>query len=199
MCLNYNELDDEQLIELIHDNDADAMEYMLKKHGSIVKKETRAVYIIGAEAEDLAQEGMIGLFKAIRDYEPGKGAMFSTFATLCIRRQLQTAINNSNRKKHSPLNTYISIYDEVGENGMQLFADMEDCKDGVNPEEVVIKREQMGALASMIKTKLSKYEREVINLYLDGLPYSEIADRLGKSPKSIDNALQRIRAKISLT
>ena len=109
MNINYDTLSDNEIISRINEKDDDAIEFMMQKYGNIVKREVRTVYIIGAETDDLMQEGMIGLFKAIRDYESDKGTAFSTFATLCIRRQLQTAINNSNRKKHIPLNSYISI------------------------------------------------------------------------------------------
>ena len=104
MSINYDALSDDEIISRISKKDDDAIEYMIKKYGSIVKREVRTVYIIGAETEDLMQEGMIGLFKALRDFEADKGATFSTFATLCIRRQIKTAISNSNRKKHIPLN-----------------------------------------------------------------------------------------------
>lgn len=195
----FDKLNDDQLIDLIKNGNSEAMEYMLKRHGNIVKREIRTVYLIGAETEDLAQEGMIGLFKAIRDYETGKGAVFTTFATLCVRRQIQTAINVSNRKKHSPLNSYISFYDNSNDNENGTFTDMEDSKKGINPEDVILQREQMDVIANMINNKLSKYERAVLNLYLEGLPYGDIAVKLGKTNKSIDNALQRIRGKISLT
>lgn len=197
MDINYDKLSDNEIISLISAKDNDAMEYMMKKYGFLVKKEIRTVYLIGAETDDLAQEGMIGLFKAIRDFEPDKGASFSTFATLCVRRQIKTAISTSNRKKHSPLNTYISIYAENDEYGSILADDLEAGNSDFNPEDVVIAREQKSVLDSRIKSELSSLERKVLKMYLDGLSYSDIALGLGKKEKAVDNALQRIRTKLS--
>lgn len=197
MDIRYSELSDNEIIRLISDKDDEAMEYMMKKYGALVKKEIRTVYLIGAETEDLAQEGMIGLFKAIRDFEPDKGASFSTFATLCVRRQIKTAISTSNRKKHSPLNSYISIYAEQDEYGSVLAEDLEAGNSDSNPEDMVIAREQKSVLDNRIKSELSSLERKVLQLYLEGLPYSDIALKLGKTEKAVDNALQRIRAKLS--
>lgn len=197
MDINYDKLSDNEIISLISAKDNDAMEYMMKKYGFLVKKEIRTVYLIGAETDDLAQEGMIGLFKAIRDFESDKGASFSTFATLCVRRQIKTAISTSNRKKHSPLNTYISIYAENDEYGSILADDLEAGNSDFNPEDVVIAREQKSVLDSRIKSELSSLERKVLKMYLDGLSYSDIALGLGKKEKAVDNALQRIRTKLS--
>ncbi|MBQ8413328.1 MAG: sigma-70 family RNA polymerase sigma factor, partial [Lachnospiraceae bacterium] len=173
-----------------------AVEYMMQKYGGLVKKEVRTVYLIGAETEDLAQEGMIGLFKAVRDYESDKGASFLTFATMCVRNQIKTAITASNRKKHIPLNSYISIYAEDTEDGFPLM-ELEADRSDYNPEELVLAREQNSDLKNRIDSELSTYEKKVIDLYLDGLSYLDIADRLGKTEKSIDNALTRIRSKLS--
>ncbi|MBQ8923156.1 MAG: RNA polymerase sporulation sigma factor SigH [Lachnospiraceae bacterium] len=197
MNINYDTLSDNEIISRINEKDDDAIEFMMQKYGNIVKREVRTVYIIGAETDDLMQEGMIGLFKAIRDYESDKGTAFSTFATLCIRRQLQTAINNSNRKKHIPLNSYISIYSESGEYGYEFGENLESEVSDANPEDMVIAREQRNAIKKRIETDLSPLEKKVLKLYLDGLSYQEIADSLDKSEKSVDNALQRIRKKLS--
>ena len=159
MRVDYEKLTDNEIIALISENDNEAMEYMMKKYGGIVKKEIRTVYIIGAETEDLTQEGMIGLFKAIRDYEPDKGAVFSTFATLCIRRQIKTAISASNRKKHIPLNSYISIYAETDEFGSVLADDLEAENKVSNPEAVVIAREQQTVLNDLSKIIRKNYFR----------------------------------------
>lgn len=195
----YDTLSDNEIIALIKAKDDDAMEYMMQKYGNLVKKEIRTVYLIGGDTDDLIQEGMIGLFKAIRDYESDKGAVFSTFATLCIRRQIQNAIKNSNRKKHSPLNTYISIYEAQEQGDKYIFEDMQSSEEVVNPEDMIIAKEQKNVIAGLIKTKLSPFEKKVLILYFDGLSYNEIGERLGKSSKSVNNALQRIRNKISLT
>ncbi|MBR1816642.1 MAG: RNA polymerase sporulation sigma factor SigH [Lachnospiraceae bacterium] len=197
MNINYDTLSDNEIISRINEKDDDAIEFMMQKYGNIVKREVRTVYIIGAETDDLMQEGMIGLFKAIRDYEADKGTAFSTFATLCIRRQLQTAINNSNRKKHIPLNSYISIYSENGEYGYEFGDNIETENSDSNPEDMVIAREQKNTMRKRIETELSPLEKKVLKLYLDGFSYQEIADRLDKSEKSVDNALQRIRKKLS--
>ena len=160
-----------------------------------VKANTLANAVV--DAEDLAQEGMIGLFKAIRDYSPDKAASFSTFASVCIRRQIQNAITNSNRKKHVPLNSYVSLYmnSEEGDNFMleeRLSTSREE-----DPEKLLIAREQIEDRNARIKKELSKLEQQVLKLYLQGLSYEEIAEQLGKTEKSIDNALQRIRGKLS--
>lgn len=201
MCSNFEKYTDEEIIGLIQDNNDEAMEYLLKKYGYIVKREIRTVYIIGAETDDLAQEGMIGLFKAIRDYETGKGAAFATFATLCVRRQIQTAIKNSNRKKHYPLNSAISLYAEEDSDMSSITSEIDGLlnDEGGNPEDVIIEREEKLHLAERIKSKLSAYEKKTLMLYLGGLSRSEIAVKLQKSEKSIDNALSRIRSKLSLT
>lgn len=196
MVNDYSELSDNEIIKKIAAKEVGAVEYMMQKYGGLVKKEVRTVFLIGAETEDLTQEGMIGLFKAVRDYEPDKGASFFTFATHCVRNQIKTAISASNRKKHTPLNTYISIYAESTEDGLSLVeleADKSDC----NPEELIIAREQKSDLMNKIESELSKYEKKVIDLYLEGLSYADIADKLGKTEKSIDNALFRIRGKLS--
>ena len=195
--MDYIDLDDNEIIKRISSGDDGAMEYLLKKYGGLVKKEIRAVYIIGAEAEDLTQEGMIGLFKAIKDFEPDKGASFSTFATLCVRRQIETAITASNRQKHKPLNTYISIYAEQDESGTQLGEDIADTKEAANPESLVLAREQKSDLNKKIASELSSFEKKVLHLYLEGLSYADIAVSLSRTEKSVDNALRRIRSKLS--
>ena len=196
MSTDYSQLSDNEIIAKIAAREDGAVEYMMQKYGPLVKKEVRTVFLIGAEAEDLTQEGMIGLFKAIRDYEPDKGASFSTFATICVRNQIKSAISASNRKKHTPLNTYISIYAEINEDGIPLL-ELESHREDSNPEDLVIAKERKSDLMKKIESELSKYEKKVIDLYLEGLSYSDIAQKLGKTEKSIDNALFRIRGKLS--
>lgn len=195
--MKYDKLSDNEIINLIHSNDADAMEYMLKRYGNLVKREIRTVYLIGAETEDIAQEGMIGLFKAIRDYEPDKGSKFITFATLCVRRQIKTAITASNRKKHTPLNTYISLYAENDEYGNALADNLEAEENYTNPENMVIAREQQSVLEQRIESELSTLEKKVLHLYLAGMSRVDMAMTLEKSEKAVSNALQRIRGKLS--
>ena len=197
METKYQELDDNEIITRIHQNDEDAMEYMLKKYGYLVKREVRTVYLIGAEAEDLTQEGMIGLYKAVRDFRDDKGAVFSTFATLCIRRQIKNAITNSNRKKHAPLNTYISFYLNAEDPDNVMLEEQLANKQQENPEHVVIEKEQQAYFKERIERELSFLEKQVLSLYLEGLSYEAIACALQKSEKAVDNALQRIRGKLS--
>ena len=193
--MDYLALSDNEILARISAHDDDAMDYMVRKYGTLVKKESRAWFLIGGDADDVYQEGMIGLFKAIRDYEEDKGASFSTFATLCIRSQIKTAINKSNRKKHSPLNEYISIY-AGEEEGDALADDLEADAGRSNPEQMMIEREHLESLYEKMKKPVSKMEAQVLELYLDGQSYGAIAERLEISEKSVDNALQRIRMKL---
>ena len=196
MSLDYSLMSDNEILELIASKDNEAMEFIIKKYSFIVKKEIRTMYLIGAETEDLYQEGMIGLFKAVRDFEPNKGAVFSTFATLCVKNQVKSAVTAANRKKHIPLNQYISIYasSDDSDSNEDLFLD-----DGekTNPEKKILAKENKSELLDNIIQRLSKLEIRVLNLYLEGLSYTEIGERIGKTEKSVNNALQRIRNKLS--
>ena len=195
--MDYNQLQDNEILTLVQQKDDEAMEYMIKKYGPLVKREVRTFYLIGAETEDLYQEGMIGLFKAVRDYSFDKGGGFAGFATMCIRRQIQNAITNSNRKKHGPLNTYVSLYG-TGEDTEQLrLENMVASSSQENPETLVLDKERQHTIQDLINQYLSKMEKQVLDLYLQGLSYDEIADSLGKTRKAVDNALQRIRGKMS--
>ena len=144
---------------------------------------------MGGEQDDLIQEGMIGLFKAVRDYHAGKDASFHTFAQLCVDRQMYHAIQSSNRQKHQPLNSYVSMSSEEWENEVRTMLQQ-------SPENIVIAQENAAHLESKIRNQLSKFENQVLDMYLDGDNYLTIADKMGKTPKSIDNALQRIRMKV---
>ena len=193
--MNFEQYTDENLITLIHDGNQEATEYLLKKYSPLVKKSIRTLYLIGADTEDLSQEGMIGLFKAIQNYEEGNSASFYTFAKLCIDRQIYSAIKASNRKKHSPLNSYISFYSRSNEDESELINNLEAGNDS-NPEHVVLDRENTSHIESLLDKNLSKMEKEVLPLYLDGQSYSDIAICLDKPVKSVDNAVQRIREKV---
>lgn len=193
--MNLDYATDEELICLIRNGNQDATEYLLKKYSPLVKKSIRALYLIGADTEDLSQEGMIGLFKAIQNYQADNAASFYTFAKVCIDRQIYTAIKTSNRKKHSPLNTYISFYSQANEEGTELIDNLEAGNDS-NPENVILDRESTSLLEEQLEERLSKLEKEVLHYYLDGKSYTDIASRLGKTDKSIDNAVQRIREKV---
>ena len=191
---NYEEYTDEELVDRLHQGENEIMDYILEKYKPLVRKQTNALFLIGGENEDLIQEGMIGLFKAIRDYDDTKEATFFYFAQLCIKRQLASALEASNRKKHIPLNNYVSFSSDENDNGAALEATI---SQGVeSPEQMVLEQEKVIEFKEQIRAKLSKMEKEVLNLYLEGYNYTQIAKIMEKTPKSIDNALQRIRQKI---
>ena len=192
---SYQALTDEQLIQKLRDGDEKVMDYILNKYKPFVRKKANAMYLIGGETDDLIQEGMIGLFKAIRDYKEEREASFFHFAELCVTRQLYSAVEVSNRKKHAPLNFYISFSATEGEEGATL-EDMLGTDSLSNPEELVISQENQRIFLDRLRQKLSSFEREVLDLYLSGMNYQQIAEQMKKSPKSIDNALQRIKGKI---
>ena len=189
----YEAFSDEELIEKLRQGENDITDYILEKYKPLVRKKTNAMYLIGGETEDLIEEGMIGLFKAIRDYRPDKDASFYHFAELCINRQLYSALEASNRKKHQPLNSYISLSDQDNQGAVaaELLVDQER-----GPEQMVIEQELWEEYKKRLEQNLSKMENKVLQYYLDGNHYIQIAEIMGKSPKSIDNALQRIRQKI---
>lgn len=191
----YQNLSDEQLIEKLRAGETKWMDYLLDKYKPLVRKKANAMYLIGGETDDLIQEGMIGLFKAIRDYDAGKEASFSSFAQLCVSRQIYSAVEASNRKKHTPLNTYVSFYSQADEEGKSL-AETLVSDDLYNPEELMIDQENVHFFWEKLKEHLSAMERQVLDEYLSGLNYQQIAEKMGKSPKAIDNALQRIKGKI---
>ena len=180
---------DEILICRCRQGDRAALDRIMEKYKPLVIKKARSMFLIGGETEDLIQEGMIGLFKAVRDFQPGREATFATFARMCIDRQIYSAIQNSNRQKHLPLNSYVSLNQEDESSPIwELSVE--------NPEEIIIDQETTRDLQQKISDYLSPMENKVLDLYLKGEGYVEIGRILGKSPKSIDNALQRIRAKI---
>lgn len=192
---DYRGFSDEQLIARLHsgeDEKNEIMDFILEKYKPLVRKKTNTLYLIGGENDDLIQEGMIGLFKAVRDYRDDKDSSFFNFAQLCITRQLCTALEASNRKKHIPLNTYISFSQE--QNGESL----EDLVsyDISSPEQLLIEQEKFKEFQEQLWSKLSNMEKKVLELYLDGNNYTTIARILDKPDKSIDNALQRIRQKL---
>lgn len=195
MTSNYDILTDEQLIDEIRNGNEEATEYLIKKYSPLVVKSTRTLFLIGADSEDLTQEGMIGLFKAIQSYKSENNASFFTFAQLCIKRQIYTAIKASNREKHSPLNSYISIYASSGESDIELIENLEADRSS-DPEHVILNKENVLRVNELLTSRLSKMEQAVLPLYLEGLSYNDIAAKLGKSTKSIDNAISRIREKL---
>lgn len=199
---DYSEFSDDELIARLRDGEKDITEYLVNKYKDLVRMKARSMFILGGDSEDLIQEGMIGLFKALRDYDFGRDASFATFADLCVSRQMYTAVQASTRQKHSPLNTYISLYAKVSPDGDIKASDdtylLEalDLEESISPEDMVIDKENIDALEKKIDSVLSPFEKEVLELHLTGLTYLEIAKILGKDDKSTDNALQRIKTKI---
>lgn len=192
---DYQEMSDEQLIGQLRSGDSGVMDYILDKYKPLVRKKANAVFLIGGETDDLIQEGMIGLFKAVRDYDGGKEASFFSFAELCITRQLYKAVEASNRKKHAPLNTYISFYSETGEEGHSLAETLTTGGMG-DPEQMIIDQENLKQFWDGLREHLSPMEQQVLDEYLQGNNYQQIAEHMNKPPKTIDNALQRIKTKV---
>lgn len=192
--MNYKNYSDEALIEMLRSGDAEIADYLMEKYKPLVRKKTNAMYLIGGETEDLIQEGMIGLFKAMRDFDSQKEVSFFAFAELCINRQLYSALEASNRKKHIPLNTYISFSNQDETDGVNLELMLTD--ETASPEQLLIEHESKEEFFQRLQEKLSSMEKKVLYLYLEGHSYTKIAELMEKTPKSIDNSLQRIRAKI---
>lgn len=187
----YDGIKDEELIFRFKNGESEILDYLMEKYKNMVRKKVRTMFLIGGENDDLIQEGMIGLFKAVRDYQPDKDATFQTFASICVDRQIYNAIQSSNRQKHQPLNSYVSLSEQGGENEEHLGDTWVE-----NPESIIIDQENVENLEQEITTTLSPMENQVLEYYLAGNGYGEIAELMGKTPKSIDNALRRIRTKI---
>ncbi|PKR83096.1 RNA polymerase sporulation sigma factor SigH [Heyndrickxia camelliae] len=193
----YEIMEDEQLIESVHNGESEALDYLIHKYRNFVRAKARSYFLIGADKEDIIQEGMIGLYKAIRDYKEDKLTSFKAFAELCITRQIITAIKTATRQKHIPLNSYVSldkpIYDEESD---RTLMDVITGAKILNPEELIINREKYDNIEGKITELLSDLERKVLALYLDGQSYQEISEELNRHVKSIDNALQRVKRKL---
>lgn len=193
----YSEYPDEQIVEMSHNGDSAAEEFLLDKYKNFVRSKARSYFLVGADHEDIVQEGMIGLYKAIRDYRPDKLSSFRAFAELCVTRQIITAIKTATRQKHIPLNNYVSLnkplYDEESD---RTLLDVIIEGRTSDPEEMIINMENIGNIRARISEVLSGLEQEVLNAYLDGRSYQEIAESLGRHVKSIDNALQRVKRKL---
>ncbi len=195
----YSELSDVELIVRLREGQTDITDYIMEKYKDLVKIKARSMYILGADNDDLIQEGMIGLFKAIRDYDTGRDASFYTFAELCISRQIYTAVQASRRQKHIPLNNYISLYKNTSDNtdeDEKYLIDSLSSDGGMSPEEMIIDRENVDILEQQIEESLSQFEKQVLDLYITGMSYVQIARVLGKDEKSTDNAIQRLKLKI---
>ena len=198
--MEFEKMSENDIINLAQKRENAEMEYLLEKYKPLVRQKTRKLFLIDGDKDDLIQEGMIGLFKAVRDYQVGKDAAFRTFADLCISRQLYSAIKKSNRLKNQPLNSYVSIYSDEFSDADELAGDRTVTSSGsdniANPEAIMIDSENAIDMQNKMFDKLSNMEREVLKRYLEGMTYQEIAADMEKSPKSIDNALQRIKGKI---
>ena len=194
----YNNLTDEEIISQIKQGDESALVYLLEKYKDIVNAKVGKYFIIGAEREDVIQEGMIGLFKAIKDFNPEKQNTFKSFANICVERQLITAIKSSNKQKHMPLNSYLSLntaaYDNNDENSVELI-DTFDSKTVEDPLETIMKEEYYNEIQNAVNKSLSKFEKQVLDRFIKGESYVTIAKRLDSPVKSVDNAIQRIRKK----
>jgi len=194
---NYESLTDEELLQRLRGDDPCAEEALYARYKQIVRSKARTYFLVGADREDIIQEGMIGLYKAVMDYQFDRQTSFRAFAELCITRQIITAIKSATRKKHMPLNTYISFNRSVFEGDSERpFIDMLTSTRISDPEEVLIGRENYAAVADSIKNSLSKLERGALELYLQGYSYQQIAEGLTISTKSVDNAIQRVKKKL---
>ena len=194
---DFEGMPDEDIVELAQEADGAALEYLLNKYKNFVRTKARSYFLIGADHEDIVQEGMIGLYKAIRDYSRDKLKSFRAFAELCITRQIITAIKTATRQKHIPLNNYVSlnrpIYDEDSD---RTLLDVITEETPTNPEEMLIDREDLSVIEGRIGEMLSDLEKEVLVRYMEGKSYVEISEEMGRHVKSIDNALQRIKRKL---
>jgi RNA polymerase sporulation-specific sigma factor len=194
---NYELMEDESLVELVHEGDSAALEYLINKYKNFVRAKARSYFLIGADREDIIQEGMIGLYKAIRDFKEDKLSSFKAFAELCITRQMITAIKTATRQKHIPLNSYVSldkpIYDEESD---RTLMDVICGTKVTDPEALIINQEEFDDIEVKMGEILSDLERKVLMLYLDGRSYQEISVDLDRHVKSIDNALQRVKRKL---
>lgn len=197
--LDLNMLDDDEVLQLIHQENKLALDFLINRYRRFVQGKARTYFLIGADREDIIQEGMIGLYKAIRDYDKSKLSSFKAFAELCITRQIITAIKTATRQKHSPLNSYVSldkpIFDE--ESDRTLLDVIEEVR-SIDPEELLVNQEELVDMELKLSELLSGLEKDVLHLYLDGQTYQEISVKLKRHVKSIDNALQRVKRKLEL-
>ena len=196
--MNYNTFEDAELVQKAQHGDFEAMEVLMERYKNFVRGKARTYFLIGADREDIIQEGMIGLFKAVRDFEQGKQAQFRSFAELCVKRQIITAIKSATRQKHIPLNSYISLSRPVYEDDSEkTLLDLLSAEYILDPEQILINQEALGITEKRIYMTLSEFEKSVLTYYINGKSYQEIAVLLEKEPKSIDNAIQRVKRKIA--
>ena len=191
----FETLTDEEIIRRVRRGEKEGTDYLLEKYKNLVRKKARALYLIGGDSDDLIQEGMIGLFKAVQDYDVNQKVSFYSFARLCITRQMYSAVTASKRQKHIPLNSYVSLYEKTEDGGDARVLDTIEAGVESNPEFVLLGKESAECLENELEEQLSNLEQRVLYLHLMGTDYKTIARLLDKSPKTVDNALQRIKAK----
>ena len=195
---NYDKMSDEELIEIIKSGDKNAQEYLIDKYKDLVNMKVGKYFMIGSERDDIVQEGLIGLYKAIKSYSDDKKNSFKTFANMCIERQLITAIKSSNRQKHMPLNSYLSLNTKAYEDDEESnILDVFDSHQVEDPLDTITKKEYYETVEKAIDESLSDFEKQVLKRYIQGESYVQIAEKLDSPVKSVDNAIQRIRKKAS--
>lgn len=195
---DYKEYSDELLVRMARDGDEKAENFLLKKYKDFVRSKARAYFLVGGDSDDLIQEGMIGLYNAIGHYDESMASSFMTYAAICINNKLISAVSADGRQKNAPLNGYVSIYssitDETGEEAS--LSDVLPDTENINPEAIILNEEQEKLTINRLFGKLSALEKEILSYYMEGMSYSEIAKIIGKTEKSVDNAIQRIRLKM---
>ena len=192
----YKDMSDDELLEAIRKEDKEALEYLIYRYKDMVNSKVNKYFIVGAEKEDIVQEGLIGLYKAIKDYKGDKQSSFKSFANLCVERQLITAIKSSNRQKHMPLNSYLSLNTSAYEDDNDMTVmEMLDLNTSEDPLDTITKKEYYKFVENRIEETLSDFEKQVLHRYANGESYVEIAKKLNSPVKSVDNAIQRIRKK----
>ena len=195
---DYKEYSDELLVRMARDGDEKAEDFLLKKYKDFVRSKARAYFLVGGDSDDLIQEGMIGLYNAIGHYDESMASSFMTYAAICINNKLISAVSADGRQKNAPLNGYVSIYssitDETGEEAS--LSDVLPDTENINPEAIILNEEQEKLTINRLLGKLSALEKEILSYYMEGMSYSEIAKLIGKTEKSVDNAIQRIRIKM---
>jgi len=195
--IDYTRMDDEEILTYIHAGCTRGMEYLIEKYKPLVRAKARSYFLVGADREDIVQEGMIGLFKAVRDYRDDKSIPFRVFAEMCITRQIITAVKTATRQKHIPLNSYVSLNRRVfDEESDKFLIEVIQEVSVANPEELFINKELFADIENLVMELLSPFEKEVLSKYLAGITYQDMARQLNKPVKSIDNALQRLKRKI---
>lgn len=194
---DYADMEDEEVLTYVHKGCKLGIEHLIEKYKPLVRAKARSYFLIGADREDIVQEGMIGLFKAVRDYKDDKSIPFKIFAEMCITRQIITAVKTATRQKHIPLNSYVSLNKKVfDEDSDKFLIEVIQEVSIANPEELFINKEQFTVIESRVMELLSPFEKEVLAKYLAGITYQDIAKHLKKPVKSVDNALQRLKKKI---